>query len=149
MIVSIALIGAAVGALFSGSISDKFGRKRVILLADLLFTGGSIVMALAPTIPILMIGRLTIGLGIGAASQIVPLYLSEIAPIEIRGKMVAFNNATITAAQLMASVLAYIIRPHWRWMLGIAGIPSFIQLIGMFFMPESPRWLGKVGRIED
>ena len=61
----------------------------------------------------------------------------------------AFNVATITIAQLMASVLAYLIRPNWRWMLGLAGIPSFIQLVGMLFMPESPRWLGKVGRVED
>ena len=80
-IVSIALIGAAIGALFSGWLSDRFGRKPVIMVADVLFTAGSIVMAVAPTIAWLMVGRLIIGLGIGAASQIVPLYLSEVAPV--------------------------------------------------------------------
>ena len=149
LIVSIALIGAAIGALFSGSISDKIGRKKVILIADALFTVGAVIMATAPSIAWLMVGRLVIGFGVGAASQIVPLYLSEVAPVEIRGKLVAFNIATITIAQLMASTLAYLIRPDWRIMLGLAGVPSLIQMVGMFFMPESPRWLGKVGRIEE
>lgn len=84
-IVSIALFAAAFGALFSGFISDKIGRKKVIILADVLFTIGAIVMAAAPTIPVLMLGRLFIGLGVGIASQIVPLYISELAPVEIRG----------------------------------------------------------------
>jgi len=97
-IVSIALIGAALGALFSGYFSDKFGRRPVIMVADILFTIGSIIMAIAPTIPILMVGRLVIGFGIGVASQIVPLYLSEVAPIEIRGKLVAFNVTVIAFA---------------------------------------------------
>ena len=95
---SIALIGAAIGSLFSGSISDRIGRKNVILVADVLFTAGAALMAFAPTIAWLMVGRLIIGLGVGAASQIVPLYLSEVAPVEIRGKLVAFNVATITIA---------------------------------------------------
>ena len=95
---SIALIGAAIGSLFSGSISDRIGRKKVILIADVLFTAGAALMAFAPTIAWLMVGRLIIGLGVGAASQIVPLYLSEVAPVEIRGKLVAFNVATITIA---------------------------------------------------
>ena len=106
-------------------------------------------MAFAPTIAWLMVGRLIIGLGVGAASQIVPLYLSEVAPVEIRGKLVAFNVATITIAQLMASCLAYGIKPHWRIMLGLAGVPSMVQFIGMIFMPESPRWLGKVGQEDE
>ena len=92
------MIGAAFGALFSGSISDKFGRKRVIIAADILFTIGAAVMASAPSVAVLMIGRLIIGVGVGSASQIVPLYLSEVAPVEIRGKLVAFNVAMITAA---------------------------------------------------
>ena len=98
MIVSIAMIGAAIGALFSGSISDKLGRKPVIIVADILFTAGAVIMAFAPSIGVLMVGRLIIGFGVGVASQIVPLYLSEVAPVEIRGKLVAFNVATITIA---------------------------------------------------
>ncbi len=98
MIVSIALIGAAIGSLFSGYFSDKFGRRKVIMVADILFTVGSVIMAIAPTIPVLMIGRLVIGFGIGVASQIVPLYLSEVAPVEIRGKLVAFNVTVLAFA---------------------------------------------------
>ena len=149
LVVSIALMGAAFGALFSGSISDKIGRKKVIIIADILFTIGAAVMALAPTVQVLMIGRLIIGVGVGAASQIVPLYLSEVAPIQIRGKLVAFNVTMIVFAQFLASILAFLIRPNWRLMLGLAGIPSFLQLIGILFMPESPRWLGKVGRADE
>ena len=149
LVVSIALMGAALGALFSGSISDKIGRKKVIIIADILFTIGAAVMALAPTVQVLMIGRLIIGVGVGAASQIVPLYLSEVAPIQIRGKLVAFNVTMIVFAQFLASILAFLIRPNWRLMLGLAGIPSFLQLIGILFMPESPRWLGKVGRADE
>ena len=96
-----------------------------------------------------MTGRLIIGVGVGAASQIVPLYLSEVAPIQIRGKLVAFNVTMIVFAQFLASILAFLIRPNWRLMLGLAGVPSFMQLIGILFMPESPRWLGKVGRSDE
>ena len=83
--VSITMIGAAIGSLFSGSFSDRYGRKPVIMMADVLFTIGSVVMGLSPTIWCLMLGRLILGLGVGVASQIVPLYLSEVAPVEVRG----------------------------------------------------------------
>mmetsp|Transcript_12118 Transcript_12118/g.15476 ORF Transcript_12118/g.15476 Transcript_12118/m.15476 type:complete len:93 (-) Transcript_12118:198-476(-) len=92
------MVGAAVGALFSGSISDNYGRKPVIILADVLFTVGSVTMALSPTIFYLIFGRFILGLGVGVASQIVPLYLSEVAPTEVRGKMVASNVLVITFA---------------------------------------------------
>jgi hypothetical protein len=77
------------------------------------------------------------------------LYLSEVAPIEIRGKLVAFNVTVIAFAQVLSAVISYLIRPHWRWMLGGIGIASAAQFIGICFMPESPRWLGKEGRSED
>lgn len=72
--------------------------------------------------------------------------MSEIAPVEIRGKVIAINTATITIAQLFSVILVFLLKPNWRLMLGLAGVPSTLQFIGMFFMPESPRWLGKVGR---
>ena len=124
MIVSWALIGAAVGSLFSGSLSDKIGRKPVILLADLLFTIGAILMATAKTIGMLMFGRVIVGLGVGIAAQIVPLYLAEVAPLELRGKLVAFNTVLITAGQVFSVILVFIIKPDWRLMLGLAGVPS-------------------------
>ena len=91
--VSLATLGAAVGSLVSGLTSDKYGRKKPIMFADILFTLGAILMAVAPTIPTLMVGRFLVGLGDGIAAQIVPLYLSEVAPVEIRGQLVAFNVA--------------------------------------------------------
>lgn len=90
---SLATLGAAVGSLVSGLTSDKYGRKKPIMFADILFTLGAILMAVAPTIPTLMVGRFLVGLGVGIAAQIVPLYLSEVAPVEIRGQLVAFNVA--------------------------------------------------------
>ena len=149
LVVSIALIGAAFGALVSGSISDRIGRKPVIMLADVFLTAGAAIMAATPTIGLLMFGRFVMGIGIGAASQIVPLYLSEMAPVNIRGKIVAFNVMNITSAQLISSVMAYFLRPHWRWMVGLGAIPSLLQFFGMCFLPESPRWLSKAGRVEE
>ena len=90
------MIGAAFGSLVSGSLSDNLGRKPVILLADFYFTIGAAMMALAGSIVWLMVGRLLIGLGVGFAAQIVPLYISEITPAEIRGKLVAMNVVMIT-----------------------------------------------------
>jgi len=92
------MLGAAFGALFSGSISNKIGRKPVIMIADVFFTVGSFVMGFAPTIWCLVLGRFILGIGIGIASQIVPLYLSEVAPTEVRGQLVAFNVLVITGA---------------------------------------------------
>ena len=143
--VSLALAGAAVGSLFSGTASDKLGRKKLILFADLLFTIGAFTMAFAPSIVVLMIGRVLVGLGVGVAAQIVPLYLSETAPLEIRGKVIAINTAMITGGQLFSVILVFLIRPNWRLMLGLSAVPSVLQFIGMIFLPESPRWLGKIG----
>ncbi len=150
MIVSFAMIGAAIGAFFSGMISDSIGRKPVILVADVFFTLGSIVMALAPSVGILILGRIIMGIGVGIASQVVPLYLSEIAPVQIRGRIVAINVIAITAAQVLAGVVGFMMRPNWRLMLGGISFLSVIQFIAMlFFMSESPRWLGKEGQTDE
>ena len=96
LIVSLTMVGAAVGSLLSGTLSDNLGRKPVILLADFYFTIGAAMMALASSIVWLMVGRLLIGFGVGFAAQIVPLYIAEITPAEIRGKLVAMNVVMIT-----------------------------------------------------
>jgi len=147
-VVSLALLGAAVGSLFSGTISDKIGRKKVIMFADFMFTLGAIVMAWSPTITWLIVGRILVGIGVGASAQIVLVYLAEISPVEIRGKLIALNIAMATIGQVFSVILAYIIKPHWRIMLGLAGVPSIIQFIAIIFLPESPRWLGKQGQDE-
>lgn len=146
---SLALIGAAIGSLFSGYISDKIGRKKVILFADIMFVLGSTTMAFAPEIWVLMLGRIIVGIGVGVAAQIVPLYLSEIAPTEIRGKLITFNVAMITIGQLVSVLIVLLLIPQWRFMLGIAAFPAILQFIGMLCLPESPRWLAKMGRNEE
>jgi len=93
-----------------------------------------------------MLGRVFVGLGVGVAAQIVPLYLSEIAPTEIRGKLIAMNTAMITVGQLISVILVLFLIPDWRMMLGIAAVPSVLQFLGVLLLPESPRWLIKEGR---
>lgn len=96
LIVSLAQGGALFGALVAGPLSDAYGRKIVIILADILFTCGAIMMYTAPSITFLMFGRVVIGLGVGIASMVVPIYLTEISPKEIRGTVVAFNVLMLT-----------------------------------------------------
>ena len=119
------------------------------MVSDVIFAIGAVVMAYAPTIAVLIVGRAIVGLGVGAASQIVPLYLSEVAPVQIRGTLVAANNGMITIGQVFASAFAFAVRPDWRLMLGCAGVPAVLQFFVMFCMPESPRWLGKAAKTEE
>jgi MFS transporter, SP family, solute carrier family 2 (myo-inositol transporter), member 13 len=104
--------------------SDTYGRKPVVIFADILFTAGAAIMALAPTIPILMIGRVVTGLGVGIASLVVPMYLSEISPIEVRGVVVAFDVMLITSGQFISSIISLVLGRNWRLMLGLAAVPS-------------------------
>ena len=120
------MIGAAIGAFVSGIISDRIGRKPVILLSDVFFSVGSIVMAFASNVNTLIFGRVIIGVGVGIASQVVPLYLSEMAPVQIRGKIVAFNIIAVNGAQVLAGIMGFLMRPNWRLMLG--GI-SFVSMV--------------------
>ena len=85
------IVGGGIGSFFGGPISDKFGRKQTILFADVLFTVGSLIMAFTPSIFILVVGRFVVGLGVGTAAMVVPIYLAEIAPTSIRGALVASN----------------------------------------------------------
>lgn len=110
--------------MIAGPLSDSVGRKPVVILADILFTAGALIMALAPTIPILMVGRVVTGLGVGIASLVVPMYLSEISPIEVRGVVVAFDVMLITSGQFISSVVSLLLGRNWRLMLGLAAVPS-------------------------
>lgn len=139
--VSIALLGAMVGSLIAGPLSDSFGRKPIIIVSDALFVGGSMLMALAQTITHLMIGRVLVGLGVGVASMVVPVILSEMAPIAIRGSVVACFVVAVTMGQLISSCVALACGRNWRLMLGLAAAPAAIQLVWQCFMPESQRWL--------
>ena len=126
LVVSVALLGALFGSLLAGPLSDKFGRKPAIILSDVLFTAGSILMAVAQSIGALMAGRVLVGLGVGVASMVVPIYLSEVAPISIRGAVVAFFVVAVTLGQLISSGVALACGRNWRLMLGLAAAPAII-----------------------
>lgn len=149
VIVSVTIGVAFVGALCGGFLSDKFGRRVCTILASLVFTAGAVVLGVAQNVEMLIAGRATLGLGIGLASMTVPVYIAEIAPAHLRGRLLTVNTLFITGGQFVASVLdgafSYLEHDGWRYMLGLAGVPSAIQLIGFIFLPESPRWLMKHG----
>ena len=126
MVVSLAQIGSSIASLLAGPMQDYIGRKPTIIVADLLFTAGALVMGFAPTIPILMVGRLLVGFGVGIASLVVPVYLSEVSPQEFRGAVVATDIMIITVGQLISASISLVLGNNWRLMLGLAGVPSAI-----------------------
>lgn len=151
-IVSTAVAGAIVGAAFGGWMNDKFGRKKSILFADILFVIGSLVMALAPNPWVIIFGRIFVGLGVGIVSMTSPLYISEASPARIRGALVSTNGLLLTGGQFLSYLINLAFaktRGNWRWMLGIAGVPPLVQFILMCFLPESPRWLYRQNRIKE
>ncbi|KAH7149812.1 general substrate transporter [Dactylonectria estremocensis] len=137
---------------FSSVLADRFGRKRVILVADVLFTAGALLQAWSSTVAVMVAGRCIIGAGVGAASFVVPLYISEVAPSAYRGRLVTTNSMFVTGGQVVAYVVGWLFSTFgsegrgWRWMVGLGALPAMIQGVLIFFMPETPRWLVKVGR---
>jgi sugar porter (SP) family MFS transporter len=148
LVVASLLLGAAAGAGSAGPLSDRLGRRYLILIAAVTFSVGAIGAALAPGVGVLVLFRIVLGLAVGAAALIVPLYLSEIAPTEIRGAISSLNQLMITVGILLAFIVNALLANSgaWRWMLGLAVIPSLILFVGMYFMPETPRWLVSRGR---
>lgn len=149
--VSSVLMGAIIGALFGGPLSDRVGRRSSILAASVIFLIGTFVVVLSPLFSVFIIGRILIGIAIGIASFAAPLYISEIAPERIRGALVSLNQLLITIGILIAYGVNYYFSAagDWRAMFLMGVIPSVILLIGMFLMPRSPRWLMFMNRPED
>jgi MFS transporter, SP family, arabinose:H+ symporter len=162
---SSALVGCLLGSLASGALSDRFGRKKLLILAALLFTGTGILTALAPDFTFFVVNRLLGGVAIGLASNLSPMYIAEISPPEARGKFVSVNQLTIVIGILAAQLANWLIaRPvaagaspaeilgswngqvGWRWMFGAEAVPALLFFVLMFTVPESPRWLVKNGR---
>lgn len=150
-IVSAMMAGAAVGSLGAGWMSATLGRKRSLMLAGVLFVVGSLFCAVAGTASILIVARFVLGLAIGIAAFTAPLYLAEVAPERIRGAMISTYQLMITTGILLAflSDTAFSSTGNWRWMLGIIAAPGVLFSIGLFFLPDSPRWLLLVGRRRD
>jgi sugar porter (SP) family MFS transporter len=141
------LLGAMIGAAFAGRLSDRLGRRRLILTAAAVFIAGALICAFAPTVAILVAGRVILGLAVGSAALVVPLYLSEIAPTEVRGAITSLNQLMIVSGILVAFIVNAILASsgNWRLMLGLAAVPGLILLVGMVFMPETPRYLVHTG----
>ncbi|KAH9427050.1 hypothetical protein DERP_014951 [Dermatophagoides pteronyssinus] len=153
VVISVTILTAWIFSFIAGYLTNKFGRKLTIILASFIFTIGGFLMALAHTQYVLLLGRAIVGLAIGLASMAIPVYIAEVAPVDIRGKLVSTNVCFITFGQFVASIVAGLFSYDpingWRWMLGLASVPSILQMIFFFFLPESPRWLVQKGRYDD
>jgi MFS transporter, SP family, arabinose:H+ symporter len=148
--VSSLLVGCMIGSMFAGRMAEAYGRKRVLLSIALVFAFTSILTAIAPEFSFFVIVRLLGGLAVGAASMLSPLYIAEISPASIRGRMVALNQLGITFGILVSYLINYLLHglgPNsWRWMFATGAIPSILFFILLFLVPESPRWLFSVGK---
>jgi sugar porter (SP) family MFS transporter len=150
LVVSGLLVGAMAGAGASGRLADVWGRRRLILWAAVVFTAGTVGAMLATTAWMLVAFRFVIGIGVGIASVVVPLYLTELAPKQSRGGLTSLMQLLVTVGILVAYVTDYALADtgSWRWMLGLGAVPAVLLGIGIYFQPESPRWLVKHGRAD-
>jgi sugar porter (SP) family MFS transporter len=144
--ISVVLVGCMGGAIVAGSVADRIGRRATLLGAGLVFLAGALVSAFAPNEPVLLVGRLVVGIGIGFSSVVAPLYISEVAPAPTRGALVSLYQFAITIGILAAYIIDYALAGGggWRTMLGLAVVPSLVLIFGMLAMPESPRYLFKI-----
>jgi sugar porter (SP) family MFS transporter len=133
-----------------GKAADLFGRRRVLLVTAAIFGIGALASAVAPSPPILIVSRIGLGLAIGLASTNVPVYLSEVAPPQARGWVVSLFQLAVTVGIVVAYLTDYAFAgvEGWRWMLGLAVVPALVFGTGMFFLPETPRWLIRGGQHE-
>ena len=162
---SCALIGCLAGALIAGALSDRLGRKRLLIVAALLFAVTSVGNGLAHSFSVFIAWRMLGGVAIGLASSLSPMYISEIAPAQMRGRLVSINQLTIVIGILLAQYLNWFLVRHlpagatdefirdswfgqqgWRWMFGLTAAPALLFFLGMLGVPESPRWLAKNGK---
>jgi major inositol transporter-like SP family MFS transporter len=148
LITAALLLGAALGSLLAGRLADRIGRRRTMWLLAGTFVAGALACAVAPDRDALAAFRFLLGLAVGGASVVVPTYLAELAPPEIRGRMVTQNELMIVSGQLLAFAVNAVIahawgESHtvWRWMLGVAAVPGVVLGVGSIVLPESPRWL--------
>jgi sugar porter (SP) family MFS transporter len=162
---SCALVGCLLGAMGSGVLSEQFGRKRMLIFAGMAFAASSLGTGLAVSFETFVLWRIAGGLAIGLASTLSPMYIAELAPAHLRGKLVSVNQLTIVIGIVLAQGMNWVIAKPldadmtafqilqswngqlgWRWMFAITTVPAMLFLIAMFFVPESPRWLAKRGK---
>lgn len=163
-----ALVGCLIGAAISGYITDKLGRKKVLIVAGFLFTLSAVATALAETFSFFVLMRMAGGVAIGLASTVSPMYIAEMAPSTHRGKLVSLNQMTIVLGILAAQIANWLIADTlpeeatramildtwngqfgWRWMFGAEALPAIVFFVLAFRIPESPRWLIKQNRVQE
>lgn len=151
-LVAVILIGAMCGALISGYLADAISRRRTKIISGSVFVIGALGAALAQSYWQLTASRFVLGLAVGTASFVSPMYIAELVPKRLRGGVVSFNQLFVTLGIVGAYITDWGFAPvsnNWRWMFGIAAIPGLALAIGMYFMPFSPRWLVEKGREEE
>jgi sugar porter (SP) family MFS transporter len=151
LITSLLLVGAVVGALLAGRVADLIGRRLTVLITAAIFVVGVLLAAFTPTFPVLLVARIVIGLAVGSASMVVPLYIGEVVPPRVRGGLVSLNQLAITAGILVSYLIDYGLSgsANWRLMFGLAAIPAVLLFVGMLFQKESPHWLIRQDRIDE
>jgi sugar porter (SP) family MFS transporter len=150
--VAILLLGAVTGALISGWLADAISRRRTKMISGCVYVTGAIGCALAQTYWQILAGRFWLGLAVGTASFVSPMYIAELVPPRIRGGVVSFNQLMVTLGILVAYIVDWGFAPlsnNWRWMFALGAVPGAALVIGMYFMPFSPRWLVEKGRDEE
>lgn len=151
-VVGALLLGAVAGAIVAGWSAEALGRRRSTLIAGVIYVAGALLCAFAPTAAFLIGARFILGLAVGCASFVAPMYIAELAPKRIRGGMVSFNQLAIVTGILIAYIVNFAIKgvpSEWRWMLGLGAIPGLVLALGMIALPESPRWLVTRGREDE
>jgi sugar porter (SP) family MFS transporter len=143
-----AILGCPFGPLAGVWLSDALGRKRTLILSAFLFLLSTAGSALAFGVVDFSLWRFVGGMGVGLASTVSPMYIAEVAPARLRGRLVVVNQLAIVVGLSLSVVVTYLLSfgGHWRWMFATQGIPVFCLMVGLFLMPESPRWLAMVGR---
>ncbi|ANN47848.1 sugar porter family MFS transporter [Levilactobacillus brevis] len=151
-VVSSVLIGAIIGALATSKFLDKYGRRKLLIWASLIFFVGAITSGFAPDFWVLLITRVILGIGVGITSALIPAYLHELAPKSMHGAVATMFQLMVMIGILLAYILNYSFAhmyTGWRWMLGFAALPAAILFFGAIFLPESPRFLVKIGKLSD
>jgi SP family xylose:H+ symportor-like MFS transporter len=146
-------LGCIVGCIFAGSIAEKFGRKPGLMIAAFIFAVSSLAISVSTYLAYFITMRFAAGVGVGMASMLCPMYIAEISPAKVRGRNVAINQLTVVLGILITNLCNYFLADTganaWRWMFGLGTVPAVVFMLGVLFLPESPRWLMKVGRNED
>ncbi|MFD1875104.1 sugar porter family MFS transporter [Hymenobacter bucti] len=144
-------LGCMAGSLVAGQLADRYGRRPGLQLAAGIFAVSSVAMALAPGLGLFVVARFAAGIGVGMASMLSPLYIAEVSPAAVRGRNVAINQLTVVVGILVTNLVNYLLADQgpdaWRWMFGLGAVPAVLFLLGVLWLPESPRWLAQAGRV--